>query len=61
MIGRSRKLNCFRNLKDIRRPLNTHYFSNKKSWLNTKIMEIILTRSDRKLSGEGKKSAVVFS
>ena len=55
VVGRSRKPNCFRNLKDISRPLNTHYFNNKKSWLNTEIMEVILTRLDRRLSGEGRK------
>ena len=55
VIGRSRKPNCFRNLKDISRPLNTHYFNNKKSWMNTEIMEVILTRLDRRLSGEGRK------
>ena len=42
LIGRSRKPNRFRNLKDIRRALNVHYCSNEKSWMNTKIMEFRL-------------------
>ena len=38
LVGRSRKPNCFGNLKDITRPLNTHYFNYEKSWMNTEIM-----------------------
>ena len=40
IIWNSKKLRCFRNMKDrdLSRPLGVHYFFNKKSWMNSEIM-----------------------
>ena len=49
VIWRSKKQRCFKPLKDPWRPMSVHYLSNKKSWMDSDIMESILSRFDRKL------------
>ena len=38
VIWKSKNPRCFKNLRDKRRPANVTYFSNSKSWMNSKIM-----------------------
>ena len=52
VIGRSKHPRCFKKLKDRTRPLGAQYFSSKKAWMNTEIMETVLRRLDRKFANE---------
>jgi len=55
IIGRSAKPRCFKKLKDLQRPHNANYFSNKKAWMNSDLMKTFLTRLDRKFLAENRK------
>ena len=52
VIWRSKLPRCFKSLKDASRPMSVHYFSNKKAWMNSDIMESILQRLDRRMNQE---------
>ena len=49
---------CFKSLKDSLRPMFAHHFSNKKAWMDSNIMESILSRLDPEMCLEKRK--VVF-
>ena len=49
VIGKSAKPHCFKNMKDISRPYGCWYFSNRKAWMKSEIMEEVMTRLNEKL------------
>ena len=51
-IWRSKLSRCFMSLKDASRPMSVHYFSYKKAWMNSDIIESILQRLDRRMNQE---------
>ena len=55
VIWRSRSPRCFKSLRDPTRPMSVHYFSNKKAWMNSDIMETVLKRLDQKMKIEKRK------
>ena len=55
VIWKSKTPRCLKNLKDKHRPSNVHYFSSKKAWMTTELMETILMRIDRKFQYEDRK------
>ena len=59
IIWRSKLPRCFKSLKDVSRPMFVHYFSNKKAWMNSDIMESILQRLDRRMNQE-KRIVILF-
>ena len=59
VIWRSKLPRCFKSLKDVSRPMTVHYFSNKKAWMNSDIMESILQRLDRRMNQE-KRKVILF-
>ena len=59
VIWRSKLPRCFKSLKDASRPISVHYFSNKKVWMNSDIMESILQRLDRRMNQE-KGKVILF-
>ena len=54
VIWRSVKPRCFKGILDLSRPLGVHYFGNKKAWMNTEIMTVVLKWLDRKVAREGR-------
>ena len=48
-IWRSKEPRCFKSFKDPLRPMFVHYFSNKKAWMDSDIMESILSLLGRKM------------
>ena len=52
VICRSELSRCFRKLNLPTRPAGLSYFANAKPWVNTEIMENILSRIDRQLKLE---------
>lgn len=52
VIYRSELSRCFRKLNLPTRPAGLSYFANAKPWVNTEIMENILSRIDRQLKLE---------
>ena len=44
---RTKKLHCFKKLKNIFRPHGVHYFANAKAWMTTEIMQEILKMLDK--------------
>ena len=58
-IWRSKLPRCFKSLKDASRSMSVHYFSNKKAWMNSEIMESILQRLDRRMNQE-KRKVILF-
>ena len=59
IIWRSKLPHCFKSLKDASRPMSVHYFSNKKAWINSDIIESILQRLDRGMN-QGKRKVILF-
>ena len=59
VIWRSKLSRCFKSLKDVSRPMSVHYFSNKKAWMNSDIMESILQKLDRRMNQE-KRKVILF-
>ena len=59
VIWRSKLPRCFKSLKDASRLMSVHYFSNKKAWMNSEIMEGILQRLDRRMNQE-KRKVILF-
>ena len=59
VIWRSKLPRCFKSLKDASIPMSVHYFSNKKAWMNSDIMESILQRLDRRMNQE-KRKVILF-
>ena len=61
IIWKSKQWRCFKNLKgrDISRPLGVHFFSNNKSWMNSKVMPDVLKRLDRKMKMQN-RNVVLF-
>ena len=59
VIWRSKLPRCFKSLKDTSRPMSVHYFSNKKAWMKSDIMESILQRLDRRMNQE-KRKVILF-
>ena len=59
VIWRSKLPHCFKSLKDASKPMPVHYFSNKKAWMNSDIMESILQRLDRRTNQE-KRKVILF-
>ena len=55
VIGRSAKPRCFKKLKDVKRPYKCHYFSNKKAWMNSEIMNAVLSQLNKRLTKEKRK------
>ena len=49
VIWRSKGPRCFKSFKDLLRPMSLHYFSNEKIWMDSDIMQCILSRPDRKM------------
>ena len=60
VIWRSKVPRYFKSLKNTARPMSAHYFSNKKTWMSSDIMEIILSRLDCKMKHEKRKVLHVF-
>ena len=58
VIWTSKGPRCFNSLKDPLRRMPVHYFSNKKTWIDSDIMESILSRLDRKMCLEKCKVAL---
>ena len=54
VIGKSAKPGCFKGLKNIRKPAVVPYYSNKKAWMNTEVMNDILTAVNRRLKKESR-------
>ena len=54
VIWKSKIPRCFRYLEDKSRPVNLHYFSNEKSWMNTDIMVKILSMLDAKMKSQNR-------
>ena len=52
VIGKSATPRCFKGLKDKKMPHGLSYFSNSKAWMNTDIMETILTNLNRRFIRE---------
>ena len=46
VIWRSQKPHCFKRLKEVSHPINVHYFSNKKTWMTTELLEEVLKNVD---------------
>ena len=59
VIWRSKLPRCFKSLKDLSRPISVHYFSNKKAWMNSDIIESILQRLERRMNQE-KQKVILF-
>ena len=59
VIWISKLPHCFKSLKDESRPMSVHYFSNKKAWMNSDIMESILQRLHRRMNQE-KRKVILF-
>ena len=59
VIWRSKLSRCFKSLKDVSRLMSVHYFSNKKAWMNSDIMESILQKLDRRMNQE-KRKVILF-
>ena len=59
VIWRSNGPRCFKLLKNPLRPMSVHYFSNTKAWMDSDVMESILSRLSRKMCLE-KRKAVLF-
>ena len=55
VIWKSKKPRCFKGLKNPSRPANVHYFSNKKSWMNSEIFETVLSRLNKRLLSQKRK------
>ena len=52
VIGRSATPRCFKGLRDKKLPHGLPYFNNAKAWMNTEIMDTILTNLNRRLVKE---------
>ena len=55
VIWRSKGSRYFKSLKDRWRPFSVHYFSDKKTFMDSEIMESILLRLDQKVCLENRK------
>ena len=55
VIWKSKLPRCFKSLKNSSRPMSMHYFSNKKAWMNSKVMKSILQRLDRRMNQKNRK------
>ena len=47
---RSAKPRCFKNLINLKRPYDMHYYSSKKPWMTSEIMDSVLTKINRKMA-----------
>lgn len=52
VIGRSVTPRCFKGLRDKKLPHGLPYFSNGKAWMNSEIMDTVLTKLNRRLVRE---------
>ena len=52
IIGRSLKPRCFKNVKDKKQPCGSYYYANKKTWMNSELIEEILRTLNRKCVAE---------
>ena len=59
MIGRAATPRCFKGIRDKKNPCGIPYFSNAKAWMNSEIMDIILTKLNRRLVKE-KRNILLF-
>ena len=58
-VWRSKGPRDFKSYKDPLKPMSVHYFSSKKSWMDSGIMESILSRPESKMCLE-KRQVVLF-
>ena len=49
VIGKSTKPRCFRNMNDMKRPYNCHYFANQKPWIYAEVMNEVSFRLNPRL------------
>ena len=60
VIWKSKKPGCFKRLSDKSRRAGVHYFSNRKSWMTSDVMQAALTRFNRKLLLKEKKIVLIL-
>ena len=58
VIGKAAKPRCFKNLKNPNRPAGLAYYSNKKSWMTTNVMNDVLANINRNLRKQKRKEGV---
>lgn len=49
VIGKAKTLRCFKGLRDKRNPHGLPYYSNKKAWMNTEIMDELIAKLNRQM------------
>ena len=59
MIGRATTPRCFKGLKDKKMPHGLPYYNNPKAWMNSEVMDAILTKLNRRLIKE-KRKVILF-
>ena len=60
VIWKSKKPGCFKRLSDKSRRAGVHYFSNRKSWMTSDVMQAALTHFNRKLLLKEKKIVLIL-
>ena len=59
ITGESASPRCFKSLKDKTRPCRAYNFNNKKAWMDSELMQLILRRLNRRFVAE-KRSILNF-
>ena len=59
VIWRSVKPRFFKNLINPKRPYDVHYYLSQKSWMTSKIMDSVLTKTNRKMAA-AKRNILLF-
>ena len=59
VIWRSVKPRFFKNLINPKRPYDVHYYLSKKSWMTSKIMDSVLTKTNRNVAA-AKRNILLF-
>lgn len=55
VIGKAASPRCFKGIKDKKMPHGLRYFSNSKAWMNSDIMDTILSNLNRRFVRERRK------
>lgn len=60
IIGRAAKPRCFKGLRDVTKHAGVPYYSNKKAWMNTGIMDSMLLSLNKRLKSKNRKKLLLM-
>ena len=55
IIGKTQQSRCFKQLKNKKRPCAAHYCANKRTWIESELMEEILGKLNRRCAATDSK------